>query len=66
MTRTIEIRVPRPMASPMPLMVHSVVMRLISTPEAARMVPEVRIVGKAKFIASIMASFRGMVLILEV
>ena len=66
MTRAIEIMVPRPMASPIPLIVQSVVMMLISSPEAARIVPEVRIVGKAKFIASMMASFRSMVFVLSV
>ena len=65
MTSTIEIMVPRPMASPMPLMVQSVVMMLMSSPETARMVPEVRIVGKAKFMASMMASFRSIVLMLS-
>ena len=66
MTRTIEIMVPRPMASPMPLIVQSVVMILMSSPETARIVPEVRIVGKAKFMASMMASFRSIVLMLSV
>ena len=57
--------VPRPSASPIPLIVHSVVRKLMRMPETARIVPEVRIVGKAKFIASMIASRRSMVLMLS-
>ena len=61
MTRIMEITVPRPTLWPMPTIVPSELIRPRMKPEAARMVPEVRIVGKAKFMASMMASRRSMV-----
>ena len=48
--------VPRPRLSPMPAMTGSDVMLPIKKPQTERMEPEVRIVGKAKFSVSTMAS----------
>ena len=56
MTSPIEITVPRPRHWPMPQIVGSEVIMPIRKPETARIVPEVMIVGKAKFIVSMMAS----------
>lgn len=55
-TRIMEITVPRPRLCPMPTMAASEVMTPIRVPATAKMVPEVRMVGNAKFMVSIMAS----------
>ena len=56
-----EISVPRPRHTPMEEMEGVVDRTPISAPAAARMVPEVTMVGKASFSDSITASFKGMV-----
>ena len=56
MTSSMEIKVPRPRHSPMAVMAASEVKKQISVPADARMVPEVTMVGKARFRASTIAS----------
>ena len=48
--------VPRPRLWPMPTMAASEVICPMRMPATARMVPEVMMVGKAKFMVSMMAS----------
>ena len=57
MTITMDIIVPRPRHCPMPQIAPSEDIRPIRIPARASMEPDVTIVGKAKFIVSIMASF---------
>ena len=59
MTRSMETSVPRPRHSPIPAMASLEVKKLMSVPAAARMLPEVTTVGKARFRASTMASLQG-------
>ena len=56
MTRMIEMIVPRPRLCPMPTIVPSELIRPRIKPAEARIEPEVRMVGNAKFIVSMIAS----------
>ena len=56
-TSAMEMMVPRPRHSPMAEITGLVVMNEISSPALARMVPEVKMVGKEAFSASTMASW---------
>ena len=58
-TSKMEITVPRPRQVPMAAMTGFVVIAPIRAPATARMVPEVKMVGKAWFRAVIMAFWMG-------